>query len=389
MKFTFAFLLSFVFTTATYSQLTYFSDRDNNLFKIPCKVNDVPMEFIFDSGASDVSISLTEAMFLIKQKKLNVVDIIGKESYIIANGEIEEGTKVILRSVEIEGNIINNITATVTSSLNSPLLLGQNVISKLGLVKIQGNKMTIIPNTSKIYKGEVINQNKIKVKIGNEPITTLKNYLVTNSKDNQFKPEVRFYDIENSTIMEIKQYSGGSHCCNMTYLLYKYGDEYKTFYYNFGGEIDYLENEIEVDFYENIGYFFSCYNCSVENLPNELNCVYYLGYSYDKIKESKPKSYLNRMILENLQYLRENGNPEFNENGQDNGLRKEFASSMIMYFFNNNWNIELTAETFYKYYIWNDSEEIFKRIVEHIDSIDEISLATKEMIELLRKSIKK
>ena len=145
------------------------------------------------------------------------MDIIGKESYIIANGEIEEGTKVILRSVEIEGNIINNITATVTSSLNSPLLLGQNVISKLGLVKIQGNKMTIIPNTSKIYKGEVINQNKIKVKIGNEPITTLKNYLVTNSKDNQFKPEVRFYDIENSTIMEIKQYSGGSHCCNMTY----------------------------------------------------------------------------------------------------------------------------------------------------------------------------
>ena len=39
----------------------------NGVYQIPCKVNGIPMNFIFDTGATDVTISLVEAKFLIKQ----------------------------------------------------------------------------------------------------------------------------------------------------------------------------------------------------------------------------------------------------------------------------------------------------------------------------------
>ena len=33
---------------------------------ISCYVNNIPMEFVFDTGASDVTISITEALFMLK-----------------------------------------------------------------------------------------------------------------------------------------------------------------------------------------------------------------------------------------------------------------------------------------------------------------------------------
>ena len=43
--------------------------QENGLYLIPCKVNGVPMKFIFDTGASSVNISMTEALFLLKTDK--------------------------------------------------------------------------------------------------------------------------------------------------------------------------------------------------------------------------------------------------------------------------------------------------------------------------------
>jgi aspartyl protease family protein len=37
--------------------------KDGGVYKVPCTVNGLKLEFIFDTGASVVSISLTEAIF--------------------------------------------------------------------------------------------------------------------------------------------------------------------------------------------------------------------------------------------------------------------------------------------------------------------------------------
>ncbi|TYB72216.1 retropepsin-like aspartic protease family protein [Bizionia myxarmorum] len=135
----FAFLLSLNIS----SQVTIKLDKVNGVYKVPCKVNGIPMEFIFDTGATNVTISITEALFLSKQGLLKQGDIKESVNYQIANGEIKEGTEIILRKIEIEGLEIRNVTATVVHEQNAPLLLGMTALSKLGKISIENNYLII------------------------------------------------------------------------------------------------------------------------------------------------------------------------------------------------------------------------------------------------------
>ena len=71
----------------------------NGVYYIPTEVNGYPMEFVFDTGASTVSISIAEAMLLYKNGKLQKTDILGSQYFSDANGDISEGTKIILRKI--------------------------------------------------------------------------------------------------------------------------------------------------------------------------------------------------------------------------------------------------------------------------------------------------
>jgi clan AA aspartic protease (TIGR02281 family) len=128
----------------------------NGVYKIDCKVNGIPMEFILDTGASDVSLSSTEALFLIKQGLITEEDILGSTTYQNANGKILEGTKIKLKTIEVAGIEINDITATVVDELKAPLLLGQSFLSKLGPIEIDGNKLTIKSEESSDYKSNMM-----------------------------------------------------------------------------------------------------------------------------------------------------------------------------------------------------------------------------------------
>jgi predicted aspartyl protease len=51
----------FFLCNVTFSQTVIQMKREGGVSIIPCKVNGLQLSFIFDTGASDVSISLTEA----------------------------------------------------------------------------------------------------------------------------------------------------------------------------------------------------------------------------------------------------------------------------------------------------------------------------------------
>lgn len=130
-------------TINSYAQQSIELTKKNGVYHLPCKVNGIPMNFIFDTGASEVTISATEACFLVKQNLLTSEDIIGNVNYQIANGEIVEGTKIRLKTIEIGETVLKGVTATVMHGQESPLLLGQSAISKLGEYSINGNRLTI------------------------------------------------------------------------------------------------------------------------------------------------------------------------------------------------------------------------------------------------------
>jgi aspartyl protease family protein len=118
-------------------------EKVNGVFQIPVHVNDVKMFFIFDTGASTISISETEANFLWKQGKLTNDDIRGTVNFSDANGDISEGTIIVLKTVQIGDRLLYNIEASVVHNLNAPLLFGQSALSEFGKISIDNNKAEI------------------------------------------------------------------------------------------------------------------------------------------------------------------------------------------------------------------------------------------------------
>lgn len=114
--------------------------RENGIYKVKCTINNLPLNFYFDTGAADVTISNVEAAFMIKNGYLNKKDVVGKEVYGDANGDISEGTVINLKSVEFAGLKLEGVKATVVHSQNAPLLLGQTVLNRLGKIEIDYSK---------------------------------------------------------------------------------------------------------------------------------------------------------------------------------------------------------------------------------------------------------
>lgn len=156
---------------------------------IPCKVNGLNLNFIFDTGASNVSLSMTEASFMLKNGYLLVEDIIGTNKFLDANGNINEGIIVNLKEIEIAGLKLYNVKASIVKNNKAPLLLGQTAISKLGKIQLDlaSNTLTILPNNTAndiTVNNQIRNNNetpkrevqrtKNSIKIGNLEIYTQK-----------------------------------------------------------------------------------------------------------------------------------------------------------------------------------------------------------------------
>lgn len=135
--------LLLLLTLPVSSQVTIQMEKQGNIFFIPGKVNGLNLKFVFDTGASNVTISLSEALFMIKNGYLSKDDIVGASYAQIANGEIVENTNIILREIEVGGIKLKNVEASVSHTLQAPLLFGQSAIQKLGPIQIEGNKLII------------------------------------------------------------------------------------------------------------------------------------------------------------------------------------------------------------------------------------------------------
>ena len=111
--------------------------------KIKCNINELPLHFVFDTGAADVTMSLVEANFMLKNDYIKPSDIVGSARYMDANGDITEGTVVILRNVNFGGLELDNVRASVIRNQKAPLLLGQSVLGRLGTIEIDNSKSVL------------------------------------------------------------------------------------------------------------------------------------------------------------------------------------------------------------------------------------------------------
>lgn len=113
------------------------------VYRIPCTVNGAKMKFIFDTGASNVCLSLTMAEYLYDNDFINKDDIIGTGTSSVADGRIVDHVIINLKDIEIAGQHLHNVQAIVIDGQNAPLLMGQSAIQKLGRIELDGSLLTI------------------------------------------------------------------------------------------------------------------------------------------------------------------------------------------------------------------------------------------------------
>lgn len=142
--------------------------KSGGVYTVPCKVNGLELRFIFDTGASDVSISISEAIFMLKNGYMSKDDLIGTEYYQIANGEILEGTKLNISSLEIGGKVLRDVRASVTHTLDAPLLLGQSVLERFGKYSVNYDNLTLTLGEEDLSKSESNEEDKGNNEVVNE-----------------------------------------------------------------------------------------------------------------------------------------------------------------------------------------------------------------------------
>lgn len=121
-----------------------FTKDGGGTLTVPCTINGLPLHFCFDTGCSDVSMSQVEATFMLKNGFLSKDDIVGKQRFSDALGNVSEGTVIILKNVKFGDLTLKNVRASVVKNQIAPLLLGQSVLNRAGKVEIDYDNKQLI-----------------------------------------------------------------------------------------------------------------------------------------------------------------------------------------------------------------------------------------------------
>ncbi|MBS0646958.1 MAG: retroviral-like aspartic protease family protein [Verrucomicrobia bacterium] len=117
----------------------------NGVYEIPISINGVlKLNFIFDAGATDVSISPDVALTLIRTGTVSDSDFRGSQTYKFADGSVAKSKVFIIKEIQIGDKKVRNVKASISNSLDAPLLLGQSVLNRFGKVTIDYNRELIL-----------------------------------------------------------------------------------------------------------------------------------------------------------------------------------------------------------------------------------------------------
>lgn len=99
--------------------------------QVPVLINErLSLDFIIDSGATDVSIPSDVALTLVRTGTISDGDFLGSSDYTLADGRTSSASRINIRSLSVGGVTVHNITASVANAAG-PLLLGESFLRRL------------------------------------------------------------------------------------------------------------------------------------------------------------------------------------------------------------------------------------------------------------------
>lgn len=170
----------------------------------------------------------------------------------------------------------------------------------------------------------------------------------------------------------VSNYTGGSHCCDEIYIFKNIApNRYQHAVKLFAGNTMITKNtEFVYNFYEQFGYFFTCYACTYidtsDAAPVPLHNIV-LKYSKGKMMIVPGDKELRSAIMDNLGKLGELPYEKLAEDmAQDNGQRKEIALNLAVFHFSFGKNILETQKLFNKYYKYPDAKKVWTAFVRQL-----------------------
>src|SRR5271165_31460 len=119
---------------------------EGGTFVVPVRINDqITLEFVIDSGASDVSIPADVVMTLLRTGTITDADFLGTQKYRMADGSSVPSQQFVIRSLKVGDRTLNDVTGSI-APVEGGLLLGQSFLRRFKSWSIDNQREALILN---------------------------------------------------------------------------------------------------------------------------------------------------------------------------------------------------------------------------------------------------
>ncbi len=119
-------------------------EKKGGVYELPVRLNGViTLDFILDTGSAEMNLPADVVATLVRTGTLNQDDFLPSKVYVLADGTRKESSRVLIRAIQIGNRTLRNVPASI-SDVEGQLLLGQNLLDKVGAYTIDSRTHTIV-----------------------------------------------------------------------------------------------------------------------------------------------------------------------------------------------------------------------------------------------------
>jgi clan AA aspartic protease (TIGR02281 family) len=118
--------------------------KQGGTFVVPVQINGaITLDFMVDSGASDVSVPADVFSTLTRTGTIKDIDITGEQTYVLADGSKTQSVTFTIRSLKVGDRVVENVRGSVASARGEPLL-GQSFLERFKSWSIDNTKHVLL-----------------------------------------------------------------------------------------------------------------------------------------------------------------------------------------------------------------------------------------------------
>jgi predicted aspartyl protease len=119
-------------------------NKNGGTFVVPVEINGaITLNFRVDSGAADVSVPADVFSTLVRTGTIKKSDILGPQTYVLANGSKYESITFTIRSLKVGDKVVENVRGGAAPS-QGELLLGQSFLEHFRAWSIDNEKGELV-----------------------------------------------------------------------------------------------------------------------------------------------------------------------------------------------------------------------------------------------------